>query len=68
MSTEIDRIDLDNAGGEFYNELDRLTEALQSIANLDPKYDSNDGLNEWGCAECFHKAKEIANEALRSMT
>lgn len=67
MTTEIDRIDLDNAGSEFYSELDRLTNALNAIAQLDPRHDSEDGWNEWGCATCFHKAQVIANEALRAV-
>lgn len=66
MSNKIDITDLDNAGSEYYSQLDRMTDALSEIAQLDPRHDSQDGWNEWGCASCFHKAQEIANKALRA--
>jgi len=34
--------------------------ALLSIAALDPTKDSDEGYNEWGEADCFRKAQEIA--------
>jgi len=41
-----------------------LLAALEAIATLDPKHDSEDGYNEWGEAECFTKAQVIAQAAL----
>ena len=43
----------------------RLREALERIANLDPSYDSTEGFNEWGEADCFNQAQQIASEALK---
>ena len=40
-----------------------LLAALQAIADLDA-YDSPEGFNEWGEADCFHKAQDIANNIL----
>jgi hypothetical protein len=65
MNVEIDEFDLENAGSEFYSELDRFRDALTAISTLNPRDDSSAGWNEWGCAECFHTAQEIAREALR---
>lgn len=42
----------------------RLEAALLKIANLDPETDSIKGFNEWGEADCFNQAKDIAREAL----
>lgn len=41
-----------------------LEAALRRIAELDPEKDSAEGWNEWGEAEMFRKAQEIANEPL----
>ena len=41
-----------------------LIEALRNIVALDPATDSDSGRNEWGEAECFDKAQEIASTAL----
>lgn len=38
--------------------------ALQRIAKIDPAYDSDEGYNEWGEAECFRQTQAIANAAL----
>lgn len=39
-------------------------EALKSISILDPETDSEHGWNEWGEADCFNQAQEIARKAL----
>jgi hypothetical protein len=44
--------------------LARYRDALERIAALDPETDSEDGMNEWGEADCFGKAQEIAKQAL----
>jgi multidrug efflux pump subunit AcrA (membrane-fusion protein) len=43
-----------------------LVVALTKIASLDPAKDSDEGYNEWGEADCFRKAQEIAKNALAS--
>jgi hypothetical protein len=43
----------------------QLRAALRRIADLNPEYDSSEGHNEWGEAECFTKAQTIAREALQ---
>ena len=45
------------------DEIGRYREALEKIAALDPEKDSTEGFNEWGEAECFDLAKEIARQA-----
>ena len=45
-------------------ELERLRAALTRIAALDPHTDSPEGYNEWGEADCFNQAKDIARAAL----
>jgi hypothetical protein len=45
-------------------EAQRLRDALSSIANLDPTVDSDEGFNEWGCADCFGQAQRIAKNAI----
>jgi hypothetical protein len=47
----------------YGHKIELLVGALQKIANLDYTVDSTD-VNEWAEAECFHKAQNIANEAL----
>lgn len=42
----------------------RIAWPLAQIAALDPEKDSKDGYNEWGEAECFGQAQEIARAAL----
>jgi hypothetical protein len=46
-------------------DMDRRTQALQAIVDLDPSKDSEEGFNEWGEAECFRLAQDIAGAALR---
>jgi hypothetical protein len=46
-------------------QLYKRTDALTQIAALDAAKDSEEGWNEWGEAECFHKAQEIARKALK---
>jgi hypothetical protein len=41
-----------------------LAEALRKIADLNPEVDSDEGYNEWGEADCFSQAQEIARAAL----
>jgi ribosomal protein L16 Arg81 hydroxylase len=41
-------------------QFETLRKALNKIANLDPKFDSDEGFNEWGEADCFIKAQKIA--------
>jgi len=59
MDIEIIDIKRDDA------EIVKLKEALEKIANLDPNYDSTEGYNEWGEADCFNQAQKIASEALK---
>lgn len=40
----------------------RAERKLERIRKLNPESDSAEGFNEWGEAELFAKAKEIANE------
>lgn len=42
-------------------------EALEKISNLDPEKDTTEGYNEWGQADCFMKAQDIADKALFNM-
>jgi hypothetical protein len=46
-------------------ENEALRKALDRIAALDPSVDSDQGWNEWGEADCFDKAQEIAKAALK---
>ncbi len=46
-------------------EIERLRATLRTISELDPLKDSDEGYNEWGEAECFRKAKELAIEAMK---
>jgi hypothetical protein len=41
-----------------------LQAALNKIAALNPETDSSEGCNEWGEADCFNKAQDIARGAL----
>lgn len=41
----------------------KLRAALEKIKQLDPS-DTYSGFNEWGEAECFRKAQEVAEAAL----
>lgn len=41
-----------------------LEAALHKIAALNPEVDSDEGYNEWGEADCFRQAQEIAGEML----
>lgn len=43
----------------------QLEAALQKIANLNPGEDSDEGYNEWGEADCFRQAQNIAEAALK---
>jgi len=45
-------------------ERDALIAALRRIAALDSSVDSPEGFNEWGEADCFAKAQEMARIAL----
>ena len=45
-------------------EIERLREVLAKITALDPDVDSEEGMNEWGEADCFNKAQQIARAAL----
>lgn len=49
---------------DFEEEIARLRSALVEIEGLSPDVDSDNGFNEWGWADCAHKAKSIAKEAL----
>lgn len=42
----------------------RLREALNKIYKLHPEMNSPEGFNEWGEADCFRQAQEIARKAL----
>ena len=46
---------------------EELLKALERIASLDPDVDSDEGFNEWGEAECFNLAQNIAREALNKV-
>jgi len=41
-----------------------LVKALEKISELDAAKDSEEGWNEWGEADCFRQAQEIARAAL----
>lgn len=45
-------------------ERDNLRSELQRIVQLDPSKNSQEGFNEWGEADCFRLAQEIAKKAL----
>ena len=47
---------------------DPLREALIEIWTLDPAIDSDEGYNEWGEADCFRQAQEIARRATVTTT
>lgn len=57
------RLRIEEALTNIATERDRYRNALMDIAALDPA-DSEDGNNEWGEAEMFHCAHEIAMVAL----
>jgi hypothetical protein len=40
-----------------------LEKALREISQLDPS-DTKNGFNEWGEAECFNKAQDLAKRAM----
>lgn len=64
-STPSDGIDADaRANARLIAAAPELLEALRNIVALDPATDSDSGRNEWGEAECFDKAQEIASTAL----
>ena len=46
-------------------QFETLRKALNKIAKLDPKFDSDEGFNEWGEADCFRKAQKIAIAATK---
>ncbi len=46
-------------------ELDRYKKALRRIVEIDPEVDSEHGCNEWGESQCWHRAREIAEQALK---
>lgn len=43
-----------------------LKHALEAILALDPEKDSPEGMNEWGEADCFRKAQDIARIFLQA--
>lgn len=45
-----------------------LLAALTAISKLDPALDSEEGMNEWGEADCFGKALNIASAAISKAT
>ena len=49
---------------DYYQECER---ALKQIAGLDPAVDSEDGMNEWGEADCFQQAQIIARRVLATI-
>lgn len=49
-------------------EVEGLRSSLTLIANLDPETDSAQGFNEWGEADCFGKAQEIARKAIEGVS
>lgn len=60
--TEIERLRKLNESKETLYKIKE--NALLSIQMLDPQYDSDNGMNEWGEADCFRQAKKIASDAL----
>lgn len=46
--------------------MNELHLALEKIAALDPYKDSEQGTNEWGEADCFNQAQEIARAVLQA--
>lgn len=47
-------------------QIQKLIEALEKIALLDPHTDSEE-INEWAEADCFNKAASIATAALKEL-
>ena len=45
-------------------EIERLRVVLEHIAELDPAINSTNGFNEWGEADCFIQAQQLARDAL----
>lgn len=56
--------DLTAMATEYRDEITRLRAALTEIAEINPDNSSDNGFNEWGWADCAHKAIDIAKEAL----
>ena len=45
-------------------EIKRLRVVLENIEELDPAINSTNGFNEWGEADCFIQAQQLARDAL----
>jgi hypothetical protein len=45
--------------------LDAAERALARIADLDASIHSEEGYNEWGEADCFHQARDLARAAMQ---
>lgn len=62
-----DAFKLGEAAEEIDNlkiEVARYKAALEKIQTLDPSVDSEEGYNEWGEADCFRQAQQLARTAL----
>jgi hypothetical protein len=44
--------------------LEIYEDALKKIAEMDAERDSVEGYNEWGEADCFNQARELAQRTL----
>ena len=45
-------------------EIKRLRVVLENIEELDPAINSTNGFNDWGEADCFIQAQQLARDAL----
>lgn len=45
-------------------EVEGFREVLAVIADMHAEKDSNEGYNEWGEADCFHQARDLAKAAM----
>jgi hypothetical protein len=53
-----------NSCSQAADEIERLRAVLERIGAMDPATDGIEGYNEWGEADCFHKAQSAALMAL----
>ena len=66
MSNESSRMQFYKRAQQALHEIERLRAALKQIVDLDAAKDSGQGFNEWGEADCFMQAQQLARDALRS--
>ena len=64
MSNESSQMQFYKRAQQALHEIERLRVVLENIAELDPATNSTDGFNEWGEADCFNQAQQLARDAL----